>query len=268
MKLFADYIHPLTFWLQTNPNWALFITFLVALAESLAVIGSIVPGSVTMTAIGILAGSGIMRIDLTLLASSLGAVCGDSLSFALGYVYSDQLLYIWPFKKHPQWIEHGKEFFARHGGKSVLLGRFIGPLRSLIPVIAGIVHMKQWRFLIANIISALLWSLLYVMPGVLIGAAGHELSTERASRLFILILLILLSFWLLGLLFKWAIIKLHHRFEKDFNDFWLALKKRPKLLIVLSVLLAVIICFSLISSYIYIKELIPRDLQFVLKAFI
>lgn len=110
MNLFADYVQPLTDWLQHNPRWSLFITFLISLTESLAIIGSIVPGSVTMTAIGILAGSGIMRIDLTLLAAILGAVAGDSLSYILGYYYSDRLTEIWPFSKYPKWIEYGKDF--------------------------------------------------------------------------------------------------------------------------------------------------------------
>ena len=227
MSFFVDHIQPLIGWLQENPSWSLFITFLISLAESLAVIGSIVPGSVTMTAIGILAGSGIMRIDLTLLASALGAVCGDSLSYALGYIYSEKIHDIWPFRKYPNLLLYGKEFFSRHGGKSVLIGRFVGPLRSIIPVIAGIVHMKQWRFLITNIISAVGWSLLYVMPGVLIGAAGHELSSENAKQLFILILVLLLGIWLTSLLIKWLLISLHSFFKNNLHDFWLAFKKRP-----------------------------------------
>lgn len=224
MNLFADYIQPLTHWLQVNPNWSLFITFIVALSESLAIVGSIIPGSVTMTAIGILAGSGIMRIDLTLLASTLGAVCGDSLSYALGYIYSDRLSQMWPFKKYPNWLMYGKDYFSRHGGKSVLIGRFVGPLRSIIPMIAGMMHMKQWRFLIANIISALGWSVLYVMPGVLIGTAGHELSAEGATRLFIIILIMLLMIWLTSLVIKWLVIKLHLFLKNNLHDFWLRLK--------------------------------------------
>lgn len=224
MNLFADYIQPLTHWLQVNPNWSLFITFIIALSESLAIVGSIVPGSVTMTAIGILAGSGIMRIDLTLLASTLGAICGDSLSYALGYIYSDKLSQMWPFKKHPHWLEYGKNYFSRHGGKSVLIGRFVGPLRSLIPLIAGMMHMKQWRFLIANIISALGWSVLYVMPGVLIGTAGHELSTESATHLFVIILITLIMIWLTSLVIKWLVIKLHLFLKNNLHRFWLSLK--------------------------------------------
>ncbi len=224
MSFFAQYIHPLTMWLQHNPNWSLFFTFFIALAESLAIIGSIVPGSVTMTAIGILAGSGIMRIDLTLIASSLGAICGDSLSYALGYFYSDRLIYMWPFKKYPRLLEYGQEFFTRHGGKSVLIGRFVGPLRSIIPVIAGIVHMKQWRFFIANSISAVGWSLLYVMPGVLIGAAGHELSSESATRLFILILLFLLGCWVITFFIKWVFLHIYSFLKKNLHTFWCRLQ--------------------------------------------
>ncbi|CAM2910094.1 VTT domain-containing protein [Legionella worsleiensis] len=229
MNLFADYVHPLTSWLQANPHWSLFITFFIALTESLAIIGSIVPGSVTMTAIGILAGSGIMRIDLTLIAATLGAVCGDSLSYFIGYFYSDQLAEMWPFKKYPNLLKYGKDFFEKHGGKSVLIGRFVGPLRSIIPVIAGIMHMKQWRFLIANVISAIGWSFLYVIPGFLIGTAGHELSTEGATRLFILILVLLAVAWFASILIKSAYIRINRFLKNNLHHYWLSSKTNSKL---------------------------------------
>ncbi|MCL5272457.1 MAG: VTT domain-containing protein [Gammaproteobacteria bacterium] len=230
MNLFADYVQPLTNWLQANPHWSLFFTFFIALTESLAIIGSIIPGSVTMTAIGILAGSGIMRIDLTLIAATLGAVCGDSLSYFLGYFYSNQLIEIWPFKKYPNLLKYGQEFFSRHGGKSVLIGRFIGPLRSIIPVIAGIMHMKQWRFLIANFISAIGWSILYIMPGVIIGTAGHELSTEGATRLFILILVLLATIWLASILIKSLFIRINSFLKNNLHGFWLSSKSNTGLI--------------------------------------
>lgn len=229
MNLFVDYIQPLTNWLHINPHWSLFIAFIVSLTESLAIIGSLVPGSITMTAIGILAGSGIMRIDLTLLAATLGAICGDSLSYFLGYVYSDRLTEIWPFKKYPNLLNYGKDFFSKHGGKSVLFGRFIGPLRSIIPIIAGIVHMKHWRFLVANVLSAIGWAILYVMPGVLIGAAGNELSAEAASHLFLFIMLLLVGIWLFSSLLKLILIKINGFLRNNLNSCWLNLKKHPGL---------------------------------------
>lgn len=234
MNLLADYIQPLTIWLQANPHWSLFITFIISLSESLAVVGSIVPGSVTMTAIGILAGSGIMRVDLTLLAATLGAICGDSISYALGYYYSEQLVEMWPFRKYPNLLKYGKDFFTRHGGKSVLIGRFVGPLRSIIPVIAGIMHMSQWRFLLANALSGIGWSFLYVMPGVLIGAAGHELSTEAATRLFILILAVLASIWLTTFLVKLLCVKINYFLKKHMLSYWSHAKRHSKLLMAIT----------------------------------
>ena len=203
MHLFNDYVEPLTLWLFLHPNWALLITFLISLAESLAIIGSIIPGSITMTAIGILAGSGVMRIDLTLIAATLGAIAGDSSSYALGYKYSDHLLSIWPFRKYPTWISYGKEYFVKHGEISVIIGRFVGPIRSIIPVIAGMMQMKQSHFIVSNIISAIIWSILYVIPGVIIGAASSELSTEIATRLFIIILVSLGLIWIITIILKW-----------------------------------------------------------------
>ncbi|MDI9818223.1 MULTISPECIES: VTT domain-containing protein [unclassified Legionella] len=220
MHYFSDYIQPLTSWLHAHPHWALLITFLISFSESLAIIGSIIPGSVTMTAIGILAGSGVMRIDLTLLAATLGAIAGDSASYMLGYIFRDRLVNIWPFSRYPNWLLYGKDYFSRHGGKSVLVGRFIGPLRSIIPVIAGMMGMSQWRFLIANVISAIGWAILYVFPGVLIGAASSELSPESATRLFLLILVLLAAVWLFSVILKWLFIRLNQLLRLGLHNFW------------------------------------------------
>ena len=229
MHFLNDYIQPLISWLHNNPHWALLITFLISFSESLAVIGSIVPGSVTMTAIGILAGSGVIRVDMTLLAATLGAIAGDSASYFLGYYYSEQLTRMWPFRKYPHWLEQGQSYFARHGGKSVLIGRFIGPLRAMIPVIAGMMHMSQWRFLLANIISGIGWSLVYVTPGILIGAASSELSPEIAGRLFVYALIFIFLLWLFIQIIKWLLIRLNKLLSTNLHEFWLWSKKHPNL---------------------------------------
>lgn len=221
MNLFSEYLEPLISWLHTNPDWALLITFLISLSESVAIIGSIVPGSITMTAIGILAGSGVMRIDLTLVAAILGAIAGDSVSYALGYTFSDRLMEIWPFSRYPKLLELGKNYFTRHGGKSVLIGRFVGPLRSIIPLIAGMMRMKRSHFLVANSLSAVGWSLLYVMPGVLIGAASHQLSPESARRLFMFILIFLVVLWLAGQGLRWVILYIKQWLSINISKFWI-----------------------------------------------
>ena len=229
MHLFTDYIEPLTGWLYVNPNWALFITFLISFGESLAIIGSVIPGSVTMTAIGILAGSGVLDIGWTFFAATLGAVAGDSGSYALGYTFSDRLVDMWPFRHYPNWLHYGKDYFTRHGGKSVLIGRFFGPLRSIIPVIAGMMRMNQWHFLLANILSAIGWSILYVTPGVFIGAASHELSAESATRLFIAILVLLVSVWLISQGMKWVFSRASLILQAQLKSAWVWSKRHTRL---------------------------------------
>lgn len=221
MSLFTNSLQPLILWLHSHPNWAVVITFLISFAESLAIIGSIIPGSLTMTAIGLLAGSGVIRMDLTFLAATCGAIAGDSVSYMIGYIFSDRLMNMWPFKRFPHWFVKGKEYFARHGGKSVMIGRFIGPLRSIIPVIAGMMHMQQWRFFLANAMSAVGWAILYLFPGILIGAASIELSKEAATWLFLLVLICLVIFWLLTIIIKWIYAVLIHWLNKHFSRIWL-----------------------------------------------
>ncbi len=229
MHLYTDYIEPLTFWLQAHPHWALFFTFIVSFSESLAIIGSIIPGSITMTAIGIMAGSGLMRIDLTYLMATLGAIAGDAVSYAIGYKFSDRILNIWPFKNHPTLINYGQNYFAKHGAISVLIGRFVGPVRSIIPMIAGMMHMNHWHFLIANMLSAIGWAVLYVTPGVLIGAASSELSTESSTRLFVLILILLIIIWLTSLSIKWLVVHTTPFLRTHLHNFWTWLKEQPRL---------------------------------------
>lgn len=229
MHLFTDYVQPLTDWLYTNPEWALLITFLISFTESLAIIGSIIPGSITMTAIGILAGSGVMRIDFTFYAATLGAIAGDSGSYFIGYIFSDRLIEMWPFRKYPHWLNYGKEYFAKHGGKSVLIGRFAGPLRSIIPVIAGMMRMRQLHFLLANIASAIGWAILYVLPGVLIGAASNELSPERATFLFGFILALLVIIWLVARGIKWILIRGQQTLRLKLDKLWHWSEKKPML---------------------------------------
>ncbi|MDA9272237.1 VTT domain-containing protein [bacterium] len=221
MHIFTDYVQPLTAWLYTHPEWALLITFIISFAESLAIIGSLIPGSVTMTAIGILAGSGVMRIDLTFCAAVLGAIAGDSASYLIGYTFSDRLAHIWPFRRYPNWLKYGEDYFNRHGGKSVLIGRFAGPLRSIIPVIAGIMRMPRLHFFLANITSAIGWAILYILPGMLIGAASNELSPESATRLFGFILLLLAVIWLASQGIKWLFVRIKQLLLIKLEAFWI-----------------------------------------------
>lgn len=229
MDIFYQYIEPLVHWLHLHPHWAGIFTFFISFGESLAIVGTIVPGTVTMTAIGVLIGSGVIPLYSTFLFAVLGAIAGDSGSYFLGYYYHMKIIEYWPFNKYPNIITKGKSFFILHGGKSVFFGRFIGPIRAIIPLIAGIMHMPNGRFLVANVASAILWSLLYIVPGIVIGAATTELSAEAATRFLFSIFLALITIWLITWCFKVIITTIKHYTVKHLTQFWQWLNTHPTL---------------------------------------
>ncbi|GAA6135028.1 hypothetical protein NBRC116188_18180 [Oceaniserpentilla sp. 4NH20-0058] len=155
--------------LNQNPEYLLFSVFLVAMCESLAVVGIIVPGVGLITAISVLAGNVNTPIIWFLLCAISGAFIGDVLSFGFGRYCQPYLTAIWPFSKHPSWITDGEYFFHRHGGKSIFLGRFIGPIRPFIPMIAGMMKMNTQHFLLLNGLSAIAWGLIFTLPSYYLG---------------------------------------------------------------------------------------------------
>ncbi len=193
-------------WISTNPGWSGWFVFLIALGESLAVVGLFVPGAVLMFAVGALIGGGVMDLWPTLAWAAAGAVVGDGVSYWLGRHYHQNLRGIWPFSRYPSLIDKGEAFFRRHGGKGVLLGRFVGPVRPVIPLVAGMMDMPAWRFTLVNVLSALLWAPVYILPGVVF-SSSLSMATEVAGRLAVLILLlfgvVLVTVWLVRRVFWW-----------------------------------------------------------------
>lgn len=195
-------------WVSLHPGWSYSVVFLVALAESLAIVGLIVPGVVIMFGIGALIAGGAIAFWPAMGWAVAGAVAGDGLSFWLGHHYRERLTGLWPFNRHPESLQRGMAFFEKYGGKSVALGRFFGPIRAVIPLIAGMMGMAPLRFVLANVLSALAWAPLYLLPGIVFGAS-LELASEVAMRLVILALLLLFFAWLVYNLVRWLFRHLH-----------------------------------------------------------
>lgn len=183
-------------WVSEHRHWAGLLVFLIAFSESLAAVGLLMPGAVLMFGIGALIAAGALDFWHTVAWAALGAVAGDGLSFWLGQHYGERLRGLWPFRSHPALTERAIAFFRRHGGKSVLLGRFVGPLRPVIPAVAGMLGMPPARFALVNVVSALAWAPAYLLPGVAVGAS-LEVAAEVASRLALFLVLIIALAWLL-----------------------------------------------------------------------
>ncbi len=172
------------------------MVFIITFTESLALVGILIPGIFFLFGVGALIGVNTLDFLPIWFWASVGAFLGDMLSYWLGYHYHETLLSMWPFRNFPARIEQGRRFISRHGRKSIFLGRFIGPLRPVVPVTAGMLSMRPAKFINTDIVASIAWGPAYLLPGMLFGAS-LEVAAEYAGRLSLLIALLVAGIWLL-----------------------------------------------------------------------
>jgi len=192
----TDFLNLITQWVTDYPLWSGVIIFLVAMLESIAIIGIIVPGVAIMFAIGTLISNGTLGIFSTILWAAAGASFGDGLSFALGKRYKETIHTISWFEKRPHVLQKGHAFFDKYGIFSILIGRFVGPIRAVIPLVAGILNMPLKHYVPINIIASLLWAPAYLFPGLLFGNSMSLIPVDLLDQwpvaLVIIIIIVLL----------------------------------------------------------------------------
>lgn len=192
-------------WLQDIFNWIpggaplLTAVFLIAFLEALVAVGLVMPGSVLTVFCGWLAFQGKGEIIAIMLAAAAGALLGDLLSYWLGARVGTGLWQRRPLQKHQDLLHKAELFFFTHGGKSVFFGRFLGPIRGIVPFVAGASRMAPLSFCGYTLVSCLLWGLCYPGLGYLGGTSWQRAET-LAGRLGLLVLLalavLLVVYWL------------------------------------------------------------------------
>ncbi|WP_168787501.1 VTT domain-containing protein [Paraburkholderia aromaticivorans] len=172
--------------LAGHPAWTLIVIFSAAFLEAVAFIGTFVPGSTLMFMSGALVGTGALNLGWSLACALVGAVAGDGLSYWLGSRFKTTIVQMWPFRTYPKVLEKGHVFFVRHGAKSIVFARFIGPLRAVVPVVAGMFGMRAVPFYAINVGSALVWAAAHMLPGIVFGASV-QLAGAVSFRLVIIL---------------------------------------------------------------------------------
>ncbi|MFA5948816.1 MAG: VTT domain-containing protein [Hyphomicrobium sp.] len=146
---------------REHESWAAPVAFIVAFGESFCFFSLLLPGTAILAGIAaLLAASGVDASILgpAILAAGFGGALGYAVSFWIGLYFKDSIHKIWPFTTRPHLIDQGKTFFGRYGTFGVFLGHFFGPVRAVIPVVAGMFGMRQIPFQVANLLSAFLWA--------------------------------------------------------------------------------------------------------------
>lgn len=167
----GPWLDSITGWLTLNPQWLAVAVFIVACVECLAIAGLIVPGTVLLFAIAALAGSGALSLGETLLLGFLGGVVGDVASYFLGRHFHQNIRRLPGLRHHPEWMSGAETYFHKYGIASLLVGRFIGPLRPMLPMVAGMCDMPFPRFAAVSLLAGAGWSVAYLLPGWATGAA-------------------------------------------------------------------------------------------------
>ncbi len=157
MDLHQTFQHVVDF-VRTQESWAIPIVFALAFGESLAFISLLIPAWGALVAIGALIGTSGISFYPIWIAASLGAAFGDWLSYWIGLKLEHSVAHIWPLSRHPELIPRGEVFMKKWGILGIFIGRFFGPLRASVPLIAGIFEMPYWRFQLANFSSAFVWA--------------------------------------------------------------------------------------------------------------
>lgn len=150
--------------------WIYAILFLIVFAETGLVVTPFLPGDSLLFATGALAATGALDIWPATILLLAAAIAGDGVNYSIGRSAGHRILHLsrtdarWGRWVHPGYIARAHEFFERHGGKAVVLARFMPIVRTFVPFVAGVAEMSYPAFALYNVTGAIAW------VGVCIGA--------------------------------------------------------------------------------------------------
>jgi membrane-associated protein len=169
--------------------WTNLILFLIVFAETGLVVTPFLPGDSLLFAAGTFAALGSLDPVLLILLLSAAAILGDTVNYWVGaYIgpraFSGELR--WLRKEH---LDRTHAFYEKHGGKTIILARFIPIIRTFAPFVAGVGTMTYSRFLVYNVVGGVVWVTLFVLAGYYFG----NLPAVRQNFTYVILAIIVLS---------------------------------------------------------------------------
>ncbi|MFZ5491563.1 MAG: DedA family protein [Pseudomonadota bacterium] len=150
--------------------WVYALLALVVFCETGLVVTPFLPGDSLLFVVGTLAGAGMLDFGTAAGVVFVSAVVGDSVNYAIGNAIGPRVY----SRPDSRWIRQAhlaqtRAFFERHGGKTIVLARFVPIVRTFAPFVAGVGAMQYRRFFAYNVFGAAVWVLLFMTAGVLFG---------------------------------------------------------------------------------------------------
>lgn len=165
------------------------ILFLVIFAETGFVFTPFLPGDSLLFAAGTFAAIGSFNVHILFLILTIAAIVGDSVNYLIGHFIGEKL-----FEKNnrflkKEYLDRTHKFYEKHGGKTIILARFIPIVRTFAPFVAGIGAMTYSKFIAYNIIGGIVWCALFIYGGYFFG----NLSFVKNNFSIIIIAIIIIS---------------------------------------------------------------------------
>lgn len=152
-----------------------FGVFAIVFLESGMLIGFFFPGDSLLFTAGFLASQGFLDITVLIVGCFLAAVLGDTVGFHIGRRFGPKIFTkdnsIFFNKKH---LETAQRFYDKHGGKTIILARFVPIVRAFAPVVAGVGKMDYRRFLAFNLVGGIIWAIGVTLSGYYLGSLIPE----------------------------------------------------------------------------------------------
>jgi membrane protein DedA with SNARE-associated domain len=177
-------------YVMLHKTWAGPILGGIAFGESLVLIGLFFPATLIMVFAGLAIQQGKLDAASVILWSIAGAVIGDIITYWIGRWIGPSVVHHWPLNRDRETVARARLFFRKYGFWSIFIGRFLGPVRPTIPLVAGIMRMRHLTFQVANVTSAIVWVPFMLFWGYIFSKAVGDLSTLTAGHWIALVVFI------------------------------------------------------------------------------
>jgi len=156
-------------------TWIYGILFVIVFAETGLVVTPFLPGDSLLFAAGAIAASGALDSRIAIVLLAIAAVAGDAVNYSIGRSAGHRIIQLartdprWARWVNPAYIERAHAFFERHGGKAIVLARFVPIVRTFVPFVAGVAEMSYRTFALYNVTGGVGWVVICVGAGYLFG---------------------------------------------------------------------------------------------------